>query len=171
MITLRPLTDQDIEDIKRWPPYRDDMAQMDYALREKGWPDEFHGRADAFLFAAEDDQEIIGFTILAMSGTQEAEFRIALRADRTGRGLAEQITRKTLKLGFEEYGISRIHLIVRKNNVRAVSLYRRIGFADRGECTKEITGRLVEFWLMDYEKGAHNGTNNAQGFAPHRCTE
>jgi diamine N-acetyltransferase len=46
-------------------------------------------------------------------------------------------------------GLSRIHLIVRKNNVRGIKLYQRLGFVDRGECQKVIQGTPVDFRLMD----------------------
>jgi nicotinamidase-related amidase len=36
--------------------------------------------------------------------------------------------------------------------VRAIRLYRRIGFADRGECRREIRGQTVEFWKMELDR-------------------
>jgi RimJ/RimL family protein N-acetyltransferase len=125
------------------------MKQMDYALREKGWLEEFLLKQDASCYAVEDDGELIGFTILAKTGEADAEFRIALRTDKTGLGLGKSITWLTLQKGFEDLGLSHIHLIVRKNNARGIKVYQRLGFVDRGECQKEIQGSPVDFWLMD----------------------
>ena len=149
MMRLRSLSGSDVNQIGQWPPYPGDMEQMDYALREKGWLQEFLIKPDASCYAVEDDGDLIGFTILAKTGEKDAEFRIALRSDKTGLGLGKSITCLTLQKGFEDLGLSRIHLIVRKNNVRGIKLYQRLGFVDRGECLKEIQGTTVDFRLMD----------------------
>jgi diamine N-acetyltransferase len=149
VIRLRELTDSDSAQIRRWPPYPGDMEQMDYALREKGWLEEFLQKPDASCYAVVDDGDLIGFTILAKTGETDAEFRIALRSDKTGLGLGKGITCLTLRKGFKDSGLYRIHLIVRKNNVRGIKVYQRLGFVDRGECRKEIQGTPVDFWLMD----------------------
>ena len=104
---------------------------------------------DAHLFAADVGNDLIAFTILAGAGATEAEFRIALRPDKTGLGLGKGITVRTLEIGFEQLGFARIHLVVRKNNIRGIRLYQRIGFTDQGECRKEIQGKLVDFWRME----------------------
>lgn len=146
---LRALRDSDVSQIGQWPPYPGDMEQMDYALREKGWLEEFFLKPDTSCYAVEDDGDLIGFTILAKTGETDAEFRIALRTDKTGLGFGKSITCLTMQKGFEDMGLSRIHLIVRKNNVRGIKLYQRLGFVERGECQKKIQGTPVDFWLMD----------------------
>ncbi len=40
MIQLRPIIPEDISEIN-WPPYLGGFEQMDYALRNNGWLDEF----------------------------------------------------------------------------------------------------------------------------------
>lgn len=148
MLRIRPFNSSDVVMIKSWPPYGGDMEQMDYALREAGWLDEFRLRPGVFFYVVEHDAEPVGFTMLARTGVTDAEFRIALRADRTGQGLGEDSVILTLRLGFQEHLLSRIHLIVRKNNGRAIRLYRHVGFSEQGECQKEIRGVAVDFWLM-----------------------
>jgi RimJ/RimL family protein N-acetyltransferase len=164
MISLRPLHEADRAAIRSWPPYPGDMEQMDYALRESGWLDECRGKTDTLLYGAEDGNELVAFTILARSSASEAEFRIALRADKTGLGLGEGIMSETLRIGFEEQRLSRIHLIVRKNNIRGLNLYRRLGFTDRGECRREIHGISVDFRLMDIssEEFSRQGKDKAE---------
>ena len=87
MLRIRPLQSSDIDIIKRWPPYVGDMEQMDFALREGGWLDEFRLRPGTFAYVAEQDAEPVAFTMLAGTDASDAEFRIAVRADRTGQGL------------------------------------------------------------------------------------
>ena len=57
---------------------------MNYALREKGWLEEFLLKPDVSRYAVKSDSDLIGFTILAKTGETDAEFRIALRNDETG---------------------------------------------------------------------------------------
>jgi RimJ/RimL family protein N-acetyltransferase len=128
------------------------MEQMDFALREGGWLDEFRLRPGTFAYVAEHDAELVAFTMLIGTDASEAEFRLAVRGDRTGQGLGEGVVLLTLRRGFHEHLLSRIHLIVRKNNGRAIRLYRRVGFSEQGECRREVRGQTVDFWLMGIER-------------------
>jgi RimJ/RimL family protein N-acetyltransferase len=148
---MRLLNPSDVAEIESWPPYQGDMAQMDYALRSEGWLKECLSMPDVSLYAAEDGDDLVGFTILNRTGAEEAEFRIALRADKTGMGLGEGITLETLRIGFQDKNFSRIYLIVRKNNIRGINLYRRLGFVSCGECRKQIEGAIIDFWVMDID--------------------
>ena len=149
MVRIRRLHEADVAHIRCWPPYPGDMAQMDYALRAGGWLDEFRDKPDTSLYAADDGTAMVGFSLLHWTGEREAEFRIALRPDRTGQGLGAALTLRTLAIGFAEHELARIHLIVRKNNQRGIKLYRRLGFTDCGACLKDIQGQPVAFWLME----------------------
>jgi hypothetical protein len=52
MIELRPLRADDVAEIKKWPRYSGGFEQMDYAVRDNGWIDEFRGKPDARIYAA-----------------------------------------------------------------------------------------------------------------------
>jgi len=175
---LRKLRDADIAQIRQWPVYPGDMFQMDYALRSQGWLDAFRTKPDVAIFVAQEGNELIGFSLLIKTGTAEAEFRIALRADKTGQGRGETIASLTLQKGFAELGLSRVHLIVRKNNSRGIRLYQRLGFIDCGACWREIRGVLVDFMMMAIgsgqfarsrkkRKGENHDKEYAQGFNRH----
>jgi RimJ/RimL family protein N-acetyltransferase len=153
MISLRPLNRDDFAVITAWPAYGGDMAQMDYALRTGGWLAEWADRPETHLFGADVDGELIAFTMLVLTAPGDAELRIAIRSDMTGRGLGGEIMVQTLASGFRDLGLGRIHLIVRKNNHRGIALYRRLGFRHCGELNKPIQGAMVEFHLMDLGKG------------------
>ena len=87
MIKLRIMEEADIITIKNWPPYLPEFEELDYALRSNGWLDEHRGKPDTRLYVAELDGEVIAFTLLSGTSATEAEFRIALRADKIGQGL------------------------------------------------------------------------------------
>lgn len=149
MVRLRRLHEADVAQIRRWPPYTGDLAPMDYALRAGGWLDEFRAGPHTSLYAADDDGGLVGFSLLHRTGEGAAEFRLALRPDRTGQGLGAALTLRTLAIGFTAQGLGRIQLIVRKNNHRGLGLYRRLGFTEQGECRKDIQGESVAFWRME----------------------
>lgn len=77
MIELRPITAEDAAEIRNWPPYSGGFAQMDYALREHGWLDEFMSKPKTVIYIAGLNKQIIGFSLLSVTAEGEAEFRIA----------------------------------------------------------------------------------------------
>jgi len=81
-----------------------------------------------------------------------AEFRIALHPDRLGQGIGRTVARLTLAHGFSDPAISRIRLIVRKNNPRARRLYEALQFRMTGECIGEIQGNPVDFFTMEINR-------------------
>jgi RimJ/RimL family protein N-acetyltransferase len=149
IVQFRNLVPDDVAAISNWPPYPLEFEELDYAMRNNGWLTEYRNKPDTQCFAIEQAGELIAFTILSKTGKAEAEFRIALRADRTGQGLGGTITTMTLAKGFAELKLARIHLIVRKNNPRAIRLYTRLGFTERGECWKNVNGKPAHFLKMD----------------------
>ncbi|MBI3562835.1 MAG: GNAT family N-acetyltransferase [Gammaproteobacteria bacterium] len=151
-LSLRPLHAADVAAIASWPVYPPEFTDLDYALRAQGWLAEHLHQPDTWVFAAHQADELIAFTMMAKTSEREAEFRIALRADKIGQGLGRLITGMTLAKGFTQLGLSRVHLIVRKNNPRAIHLYQRLGFVARAACWKEINGKRVHFLEMDLLK-------------------
>ncbi len=149
MIHLRSITSEDIAEIKNWPTYSHGFEQMDYALRNSGWLDEFWKKPNSWIYIAELNKANIGFSLLTITDDKEAEFRIALHPQWTGKGLGEEITLATLKTGSLQKKMDRIHLIVRKNNHPALKLYEKLGFSKIGESTHPIQAKLIEFINMD----------------------
>lgn len=152
MIKLRPIQIEDIAEIKKWPAYVDGFEQMDYALRDNGWIDEFWNKPRTWIYIAELNRQIVGFSLLSITSEGEAEFRIAMHPHSTGKGLGRQVTLATLKEGFPQLNLKKIHLIVRKNNPRAEKLYKRAGFTKTGESTRTIQGKAIDFINMDVSR-------------------
>ncbi len=159
MIELRLIRTDDIADINNWPHYVNGFAQMDYALRERGWLDEFSSRPNTWIYIADLNKQVIGFSILSITGDREAEFRIAMHPGWTGKGLGREVTLATLKTGFGQLNLDRIYLIVRKNNHRAAKLYENIGFAITGESIHTIQGKRIKFTDMVMTKERFSDLN------------
>jgi len=152
MLTLRLITRNDIAIIRGWPPYPPEFRDLDYALREEGWLDEYWQKTGAEILVADDDGEIAGFSIIAREPGGNAEFRIALHPERLGQGIGKTITRLSLVHGFSSTATTTVRLIVRKNNPRAERLYEQLHFRHTGECTEVVQGNAVEFWRMEIDR-------------------
>jgi RimJ/RimL family protein N-acetyltransferase len=151
---LRELCERDAEIIKNWRPYPEEFKDLDYALRESGWIDEFSLKFGTMICAGEENDAIIGFTILSKDdgADDQAEFRIALNPEMLGQGAGRELARMTLEMGLKEMGLHKIYLIVRKNNHRAKRLYEHLGFQESGECQKEIHGMMADLFEMTLNK-------------------
>jgi diamine N-acetyltransferase len=156
MIQLRPIMVKDIEEIKNWPTYSDGFEEMDYALRNDGWIDEFRKKPKSWMYIAEFKQAHIGFSLLSLTEDREAEFRIAIHPDWTNKGLGKLVALATLEKGFRQLNLEKIYLIVRKSNHRASRLYRNIGFSAIGESVHTIQGKPIEFIDMIMTKEDFN---------------
>lgn len=156
---LREINKRDIANIKIWPAYPEEFKDLDYALRDSGWIDEYLGKNSTWIYIAKEDGVVIGFTILSKdsAASRQAEFRIALNPDYLGQGFGKELTRMTLEKGFRELGLQRIYLIVRKSNPRARRLYESCSFMETGECRREIQGIMVDLFEMAMEKETFEG--------------
>jgi RimJ/RimL family protein N-acetyltransferase len=156
MLEFRSIETGDAAVIHGWPPYPPEFAELNYALRDDGWLDKFRQKPATAIYVARQHGEIVAFSLLSKTAESSAEFRIALRADRLGRGLGKTVAALTLAQGFSDPGLNCIHLIVRKNNIRAQHLYRQLGFRETGRALMEINGSLIDFIEMKISKSEGN---------------
>lgn len=148
-LQLRPYRTTDRTCIAAWPEYDGEFAKLDYALRQGGWIDEYQNKPRTWIYSVERNDDVVGFSILSITDADEAEFRIAIRPGLTGHGLGKHVAEETLSKGFNELGLKRIHLIVRKNNLRAIALYLKLGFTRCGEQELFINCKHEEFIFME----------------------
>jgi RimJ/RimL family protein N-acetyltransferase len=154
------ITDEDIATIKRWPPYPAEFQDLDYAIRDGGWLDEYSHEPGAEILIADDDGEIAGFTVIVSEPGGIAEFRIAVHPEKLGRGTGKTIMLLTLAHGFSDPATRTIRLIVRKNNPQAKNLYEHLHFRHTGECTEVIQGKPVEFFRMEIDRATYQKENH-----------
>jgi RimJ/RimL family protein N-acetyltransferase len=152
MVELKKLTEDEKQVIYNWPVYPEDCIDLDYAVRKGGWLDIFPNNETNTIFSAYSGNELIGFSGFHRIDNDRGDFIIALRGDALGRGFGKEITSKILNKCFRDYGFKKIGLVVRKNNTRAISLYRKIGFACTGECVINIRGKDADFYKMEIDE-------------------
>jgi RimJ/RimL family protein N-acetyltransferase len=152
MAIIRRITDNDISIIKNSPQYPPEFEELDYALRDNGWLDEYHSKSGTDILLAEDNDRLVGFSILSKDTEDNTEFRIAILPRNLGKGYGKTIALLTLQHFYSSSESDTLWLIVRKNNPRAIKLYHSLNFRQTGECTEEVNGKMVDFYRMEINR-------------------
>lgn len=160
-----PARAEDLAEIRQWPPYPAEFRDLDYALRHRGWINEFYNKPHVYFYIAKYAQQTCGFSLLAKTTETEAEFRVALHPEQLGKGLGKTITLHTLAEGFKRLQLARIYLIVRVSNLRAIRLYQSLGFMTREQTRQTINDEDVAFWVMDMDVTRYNESDHIRCFA------
>lgn len=77
---------------------------------------------------ADNDDKYMGTVSLKHITRESAEFAIVLCRDAMGKGVSIWAMNEMLRIGFKEYGVSRIYWCVAKNNIRALKFYDKNNF-------------------------------------------
>ena len=151
-VLIRQLDDADVTEIRTWPQYKGEFKPLDYALRCGGWLDIFPESAKTRRFGAWSHGKLIGFSLLTDITKESAEFYIALHPAETRQGFGRLISETVLRIAFEQMTLSRVYLKVRTWHIRAIALYKEIGFIRKGKKREKIQGGLVDFYLMEIRR-------------------
>lgn len=148
IVTLKRLTDKDVSAINTWPPYKSPIDVLDYALRPGGWLDQYPESPTNVRYGIWQDEKLIGFSLLTDIKNGDAEFYIALHADKTHKKIGQGATVQTIQRGFREHGLKRIHLKVR-DWYGAKNMYEHVGFRECGDFEEVLQGKSVKFVAME----------------------
>ena len=150
-VVLSVLEPADVLEIRSWEAYPKEFEELDYALREGGWLDEYVKKLNTDIFAVRCEGELIGFSILH-DNEYGTEFRIALKHDKLGLGLGRKIALATIQKAFTCKEKSSIYLIVRVNNTRAKALYEKLGFTLKERYIQTVNAKEVSFFKMELQR-------------------
>ena len=141
---LRELSREDMPTINSWrnsPEIIDSLGSpFRYVAKEvdDAWFSSYLGSRNSNVRLAIVDTEkekIIGAVYLTGIDwvCRSAEFSIWIGAsDSQGKGAGRFATQKTLEHAFRNMGLHRIHLTVLSENIRAINLYKSVGFLKEG---------------------------------------
>lgn len=152
-LTYRPLTSDDWEDVLRYQSdpaflqfYEDDSHSLDdgRALLNRFllWENEEPQRKFAFGVSLKGAGTVIGICSLRRESIErtDAEIGFELATPFWGRGLATEMGRKMLWLGFDCLGLHRMQAHCLSDNIRSRRVLERIGM--------QLEGRLRERHLL-----------------------
>ncbi|KAF5383457.1 hypothetical protein D9757_006179 [Collybiopsis confluens] len=148
-----------------WPVILDMFN--DYEFQENGGLDFTVPRGNEFierwsgwaktclLFTIIEEKEslrFVGFTALHMpiAKNRDADFTIGVIRAQWGKGYGTEATEWVVEYGFRALNLHRISLWVTETNVRAISVYKTIGFAEEGRkmAGKWSDGRWLDQVMM-----------------------
>jgi len=131
--------------MKEWC-YSAPYNQFNYALKKEGWIDTYCCDNNTFCYTCESEGETVGFFLFILE--RENEFRVLVNPAYLGCGYGKEIVQLAIRTGFEELGLKRLSLLVRKNHPVAIALYKKMGFVTVGETVETIDGEEVFFYQM-----------------------
>lgn len=81
---------------------------------------------------ADENDEYLGFAALKNIDDDDktAEISIALRKKAEGQGIAKEALRQLIRLGFYGIGLDVLYSCTKKDNLRAIALFRSLGFKE-----------------------------------------
>jgi RimJ/RimL family protein N-acetyltransferase len=145
--------------ISKWPHYRAPYGEMDYAIHslDEAWLRNFGLKPKSKSFAAYDDGDLIGFSILDLDEAGGAELYVAIHPNKVNNGYGTKkygttLVRMTIRKGFDECERTRVHIRVRNNLQHRITMYEKIGFVKTGNKTEVVDGKQTEFIEMDMTK-------------------
>jgi len=95
---------------------------------------------------------------------RDAKFAIAIGPEWWGRGLGTEIVRWVVGHAFKELNLHRISLTVFESNIRARSVYKKVGFVEEGVLRKANWGNgqwrdVVQMGILDEDFWAQQQTD------------
>ena len=125
MITVRRASEKDIRGIHAIETECSSMPWSMGQFTEELWQDY------AFLLAAEEDGQLIGFADLHVVSDDAHINELGVRGDRRRRGAASALMEEIIRIS-RERGAEQISLEVRQSNAAAIALYEKHGFCVAG---------------------------------------
>ena len=143
-MTIEQATDADFAELYVWryePPYDFYDGDVDPVKNP-----------ERFFVARDDRGELVGFYYFEPK-RDVLEYGLGLRPDLTGRSLGLDFFRAGLEFGRDRYRPAQVRLYVAAFNERAIKVYERAGFRERGRHVRrfERWGE-VEFVNMDEQR-------------------
>lgn len=85
-----------------------------------------------------DDDHVIGFARIALSGVQSGKLGYATAAQEWGRGYATDAARALVTYAFEELGLHRVTAAIGPDNSASISVVQRLGFVREGVLREHV---------------------------------
>lgn len=137
---LRSLQSEDAPSMLKWMHdpdtskwFQRDFSSMsesdvlDFIKKSKDISESIH------LAVVDQDDSYLGtISLKHIDANHSGEYAISMTHDAQGTGAAEKATKAILDYAFHKLDLHRVYLNVRKNNVRAIRFYEKIGFTLEG---------------------------------------
>ncbi|WP_025115984.1 GNAT family N-acetyltransferase [Lysinibacillus fusiformis] len=105
------------------------------------------------IFAVLKNQELVAFFSMMTVADQTMEIGLGMKPSLTGKGLGFDFLKNAIDFVLANYPCEMITLSVATFNLRAIKLYRKVGFKDAHTYMQATNGGVYEFLKMNYIKG------------------
>lgn len=174
-ISFEPMTERYAREIASWqydPPYH----VYGYSPSEKEESVAYLMAAENRVFALVRGGEVVAFRSFGRDGqvpggTYDEGYLDTgggLRPDLTGKGLGEEMLRRGLEFGFEQFESSRFRVTVAAFNQRALKVCRRVGFREGQRFRRQSDNEAFVILLLDEKGWKANRRRQRQGAAASR---
>lgn len=102
------------------------------------------------IFAVTNNDGLIAFLSVDKVDDTIFEIGLGMRPDLTGRGRGLEFLKAAMDFVKSEFKAEKITLSVATFNQRAIKVYRKIGFKDKGTFMQDTNGSIFEFLKMEY---------------------
>lgn len=147
-LTLREFRDDDVDAVlaligddrvTRWLSFdsrsREQAASMIQGVIDRA---QHQPRTEYYLGAVRDDDRVIGFARLGLTGVQAAKLGYAVAADLWGQGYATEAARLAIEFGFRDLQLHRISAAIGPDNASSIALVRRLGMQYEGRLRDHV---------------------------------
>lgn len=101
-------------------------------------------------FAVTNDNSLIGFFTVNKIDDKSVDIGLGMHPDLTGKGEGGEFLKAGLAFIQNEYQPEKITLAVATFNLRAINVYRKIGFTDLSTFMQYTNGSTFEFLKMEF---------------------
>lgn len=132
-LTLRSLAENDLELLRNWR--NKDHIRTCFIYQEiiteeqqKKWFENYLNSSDDIMFIAEWESQPIGAAALYHVKEETAEFGRLMVGESIPKGFGKRITKSICDFGFSILNLREIYLDVFEDNVKALSIYKKLNF-------------------------------------------
>jgi RimJ/RimL family protein N-acetyltransferase len=95
-------------------------------------------RTEYYLAGVLDDDSLVGFARLELTGVKAAKLGYAIVADCWGHGYAQEMTRLIVDFGFRDLLLHRISAAIGPDNARSIEVAKRLGMSREGRLRDHV---------------------------------
>jgi RimJ/RimL family protein N-acetyltransferase len=139
---LKEAVDSSLDHLRPWMPWAQFEPQT---LDEKlELVRSFRGQFDLGtnftygLFDPDESRALGGSGLHPRGGEESLEIGYWIRADAIGRGLATEVAAVLTRVGFEQFGLTRVDISVDPENERSLAIPRKLGYVEEGRLRRRL---------------------------------
>ena len=112
-------------------PWNDPVADVDLSLRAHS----------SILYVAENEEQVVGTVMAGYDGHRGWIYYLAVLPDYQGQGIGKKLYDMAHQW-LKDQGAPKVHILIRDDNMTAVSFYERLGFE---KSTSLLMGKVIEY--------------------------